>query len=40
MGILWRLSIKEEESDALATQFSGKFGDDIDSEEKIHERML
>lgn len=29
MGILWRISIKEEASDNLATPFSGKFGDDL-----------
>jgi diaminopimelate decarboxylase len=39
MEILWRIAIKEEASDKLATPFSGKFGDDIDSEQKIHERM-
>jgi len=31
MRILWRISIKEEASDQLATPFSGKFGDDLDS---------
>jgi len=39
MGVLWRIAIKEEASDKLATPFSGKFGDDLDSEEKIYERM-
>jgi len=39
MRILWRISITEESSDRLATSFSGKFGDDLDSEEKIHARM-
>jgi diaminopimelate decarboxylase len=39
MQILWRISIKEEATDKLATPFSGKFGDDIDTEEKIHIRM-
>lgn len=39
MGIIWRIAIKEEESDNLATPFSGKFGDDIDTDEKIHSRM-
>ena len=39
MGILWRISIKEEAGDNLATPFSGKFGDDIDTEQKIHARM-
>ena len=32
MGVLWRIAIKEEASDNLATQFSGKFGDDIDTD--------
>lgn len=35
MDILWRISIKEEASDNLSTPFSGKFGDDIDTTEKI-----
>ncbi len=39
MEILWRIAIKEEASDKLATPFSGKFGDDIDTAEKIHSRM-
>jgi len=39
MRILWRIAIKEEASDNLSTPFSGKFGDDIDNEEKIHLRM-
>jgi diaminopimelate decarboxylase len=39
MSILWRIAIKEEASDNLATAFSGKFGDDIDNTDKIHERM-
>ncbi len=39
MNILWRISIKEDASDNLATPFSGKFGDDLDTVEKIHERM-
>jgi ornithine decarboxylase len=39
MEVLWRISIKEEACDNLSTPFSGKFGDDIDSEEKIHTRM-
>ncbi len=39
MQILWRIAIKEEATDNLATPFSGKFGDDLDSEEKIHQRM-
>jgi hypothetical protein len=39
MKILWRISIKEEASDHLSTPFSGKFGDDLDTEAKIHSRM-
>lgn len=39
MNILWRIAIKEEASDNLSTPFSGKFGDDIDSSDKIHARM-
>jgi len=39
MEILWRIAIKEEATDKLATPFSGKFGDDIDTTEKIHSRM-
>lgn len=39
MKILWRIAIKENSSDNLSSCFSGKFGDDLDSEEKIHERM-
>jgi hypothetical protein len=40
MKILWRLAIKEDAGDNLATPFSGKFGDDLDTAEKMHERML
>ena len=39
MRILWRIAIKEEENDDLATPFSGKFGDDLETVEKIRERM-
>lgn len=39
MRILWRIAIKEEATDKLATPFSNKFGDDLDTPEKIHERM-
>jgi len=31
MKVLWRLSIKEDNPENLATVFSGKFGDDITS---------
>jgi len=34
MKILWRLSIKEDNPQDLATVFSGKFGDDILSAEE------
>ena len=36
---LWRIAIQEEASDDLATPFSGKFGDDLDSIGSIHSRM-
>lgn len=39
MDVLWRLSILEEKGDDLATRFSGKFGDDLVTEEEIHNRM-
>ena len=39
MRILWRLAIKEEATDKLSTPFSGKFGDDIDTDEEIRQRM-
>lgn len=39
MRVLWRIAIKEEASDNLSTPFSGKFGDDLESVEKINERM-
>jgi len=39
MGVMWRIAIKEEATDKLATPFSGKFGDDLESEDKIHQRM-
>jgi len=32
ISVLWRISIKENASDKLSTNFSGKFGDDLDSE--------
>lgn len=31
MKILWRIAIKENKSSGLATVFSNKFGDDINS---------
>ena len=39
MNVLWRIAIKEEIDDDLATPFSGKFGDDLETIEDIHERM-
>jgi len=39
MGILWRIAIKEEATDNLATAFSGKFGDDLEGEQEIDARM-
>jgi len=30
MKVLWRISIKEKESDKLASIFSNKFGDDLE----------
>jgi diaminopimelate decarboxylase len=39
MKVLWRIAIKEDSADNLSTPFSGKFGDDIDNESKIHTRM-
>lgn len=36
---MWRISITEESTDKLASPFSGKFGDDIVSEQMIHARM-
>lgn len=39
MSVLWRIAIKEDSADNLSTTFSGKFGDDIDTDEKIHTRM-
>lgn len=31
MKILWRIAIKEENTDSLACSFSNKFGDDINT---------
>lgn len=31
LKVLWRIAIKEDASDNLATPFSGKFGDDLES---------
>lgn len=39
MKVLWRLAIQEEADDNLATPFSGKFGDDLNSISEIHGRM-
>ena len=32
MEVMWRIAIKEEATDNLSTAFSGKFGDDIDTD--------
>ena len=39
MKILWRIAIKEDAKDNLSTPFSGKFGDDLNTEAEIHARM-
>jgi diaminopimelate decarboxylase len=39
MKVLWRISIKEENSERLATVFSNKFGDDITSIEDAEKRF-
>ncbi len=39
MNILWRIAIKEEATDNLATPFSGKFGDDLENDQMIDVRM-
>lgn len=39
MDVLWRIAIKEEATDNLATPFSGKFGDDLNDDETISDRM-
>lgn len=39
MRILWRLSIKEDDSEKLATVFSNKFGDDLKSLNEVKEKM-
>lgn len=39
MKILWRIAIKEEATDNLATPFSGKFGDDLETDDSIEARM-
>ena len=39
MRILWRIAIQEEAEDNLATPFSGKFGDDLETIDEIHNRM-
>jgi hypothetical protein len=36
MKILWRISITEDNPEALATTFSGKFGDDIASKDQAY----
>lgn len=39
MRVLWRIAIKEDTTDTLLTPFSGKFGDDLENDEMIEERM-
>lgn len=39
MGVLWRVAIKEEATDKISTPFSGKFGDDLETDEEIDARM-
>jgi diaminopimelate decarboxylase len=39
MKVLWRLSIKEDNSEQLKTVFSNKFGDDLNSAEEADERF-
>lgn len=39
MGILWRIAIKEDNSEELACSFSHKFGDDIASIEEAEKRF-
>lgn len=40
MEILWRISIKEENPELLATVFSVKFGDDLSTYEQIYKRFV
>jgi len=39
MKVLWRISIKEEDSEKLATVFSNKFGDDIKNLQEIKQKF-
>ena len=39
MKVLWRISIKEDSSEELATVFSNKFGDDLYSVEEAEEKF-
>lgn len=39
MKILWRISIKEQQSQDLATIFSNKFGDDLNNVEQAEMRF-
>jgi len=39
MKVLWRLSIKEDNSEQLKTVFSNKFGDDLNSVDEAEERF-
>lgn len=39
MKILWRIAIKEQSSEELATVFSNKFGDDLHSPKEALQRF-
>ena len=39
MKVLWRISIKEDESEKLSTVFSNKFGDDIKNLQEIKQKF-
>lgn len=39
MKILWRISIKEKLEDGIFSIFSNKFGDDLETDEEIKDRM-
>ncbi len=39
MKILWRISIKEDDSEKLATVFSNKFGDDLKNLQEIRQKF-
>ena len=39
MKVLWRLAVKEDAKDKLSTNFSVKFGDDLLTDQDVHNRM-